>query len=81
MLLSMLDQEDGFNAYLVTGRATSLARYEHGRRALEVALARSEATQKEPEEVPAIRRQRGRRGSGRGRGGHLNHLAASASRG
>ena len=78
MLLSMLDQEDGFNAYLATGRASSLARYERGRRALEVALARSEATQKEPEEVLGIHAQRkaARLWQQAVAEAHLDHLAA-----
>ena len=77
MLLAMLDQEDGFNSYLATGRASSLARYERGRRALEVALARSEATQKEPEELLGIRRQREpARLWQQAAEAHLDHLAA-----
>ena len=77
MLLSMLDQEDGFNSYLATGRASSLARYERGRRGLETALARSEATQKEPEELLGIRRQRvpARRWQEAAEA-HLTHVAA-----
>ncbi|MBN1529134.1 MAG: diguanylate cyclase [Thermoleophilaceae bacterium] len=81
MLVAMLDQQDGFNGFLATGAPSSMRRYERGRRALEHAIARSEATQRDPEEIEGLRRQsRAARGWQQLAAAHLEHVASGVER-